>query len=120
MLDQQDILAIKEVVKDTVDEALHPLWVEITGIKGEITGIKGEIVGMKDDILRMDSKIDAVYRKLDAKIDSTHLKLEDKIQFVYQKLDKKIDNAVSDITASVNEFALDTNKRLLRLEAFHA
>lgn len=60
---------------------------------------------LMDAVSRLDGKIDAVYYKLGAKIDS---------------IDLKLDQAVVDITSSVSEFATDANKRLNRLEAFHA
>jgi uncharacterized coiled-coil protein SlyX len=55
------------------------------------------LVDMKNDLQRVDAKIDAVYRKLDA----------------------KIDQAVEDMTVSFNTFATDTNRRLTRLESQH-
>ena len=93
---------------------------------------------LMDGILRLDSKIEAVNRKLDAsfvkldaKIDSVHDKLDakidgvskgltEKIDSVYKKLDKKIDHQIDLTGRIINEFASDITKRVVKLELARA
>lgn len=78
-----------------------------------IISVKSEVKEVKNDILRMDSKIDFVYRKLDAKIDS-------KCDELKKSLMKYTDGQTSEILSAFNSYASKIERRLEKLEVRHA